>query len=150
MNPTTTQGRRRRCGAFAMIVAVALVALVALALGAVLSLFRLDLNRTADALEQAQLRQMLLAGQREARGQLESARAGAQPVALALPASLSAQGGALEFGVAPEKGPDGAAAAEVTVRAALGRRTMTQTLGYEKGPQGWRVTRATLSPAGGA
>ena len=98
-------GRRCPRRGFAMIVAVALVALVAVALGAVMSLFRLDLDRTANALEQAQLRQMLLAGERAARGQLETVTAnpqGAQgpaPVVVALPAALVADGGALSVSV---------------------------------------------------
>ena len=140
--------------AFAMIMAVALVALVALALGAVLSLFRLDLDRTARAVEQAQLRQMLLAGERAAREQLETAppdaanAAQGAPVSVPLPAALSANGAALELKFAPVAGTDGAPAAQVTVVATLERGTMTQTLGYEKGPQGWRLMRATLAPTG--
>ena len=143
MNTATLPTHHRR--GFAMIVAIGLVALVAMAIATVLALVRLDLRRTAESLEQAQLRQMLLAGERAAGEQLAASEAApaAQDVAVALPPGLAADGASLKLRLEP--GPkDGTAAA--TVEAALAGKALAQTLRYQRGPDGWQLAAVQLAP----
>ena len=135
--------RRTRHG-FAMLTALALVALVAVAMAAALSVFRLDLRRTAGTVDDAQLRQLLLAGQRAARDRLPR-DAGAVPTIeqpVALPAPLAAEGAVtlrLRRGASRDT-------ADVGVEARLGNRTATQTLHYERRPVDWSLVSADLAP----
>jgi hypothetical protein len=128
---------------FATLTAIALVALVAVAMAAAAAVFRLDVRRTAAAVDDAQLRQMLLAGERAARARLD-ARAGAPAAAageaVALPPPLAAAGATLRISIAPD-----AAGAAATVEAALAGRAAAQTLRYERGPGGWRLASAELT-----
>jgi hypothetical protein len=145
-----TPAKRR---GFAMLTAVALVALVAMALAAVLALVRLDLGRTADALDEAQLRQMLLAGEHAARERLDAAGEAAprtdEAVPISLPPALAADGGAVDVTVLPRASRAAAEVVEVTVRARLGEKAASQTLRYERTSRGWRATAAALTVPGG-
>ena len=132
----------------AMLIAVALVSLVGMAIAAVLALVRLELTRTADTLEDAQLRQMLLAGETAAREKL-SAMTGDVPkageeVSVPLPAALAADGAALHLRIAA--GPDAGTLTtrEVVVEATVGRRTLGQRLNYERDGGDWRLSGVVL------
>jgi hypothetical protein len=127
-----------------MLTALALVALVAVAIAAALSVFRLDLRRTAGAVDDAQLRQLLLAGQRAVRDRLPR-DAGAVPTIeqpMALPPPLAAEG-AVRLHLRPGAARD---TADAGIEARLGNRTATQTLRYERGPTGWSLVSADPAP----
>ena len=149
MKSVTRNDRR----GFAMLTAIALVALVGVAMAAVLALVQLDLRRTADALVEAQLRQMLLAGERAARERLDATGTdgprAAEAAPASLPAALAADGGALEVTLTSAT-PAAGKEVEVTVRARLGERSAAQTLRYEHTPEGWRPRSATLLTPGGS
>ena len=150
MNPrlrrTLRRPRQRR--GLAMLTAIALIALVGVAMAAAGAVFRLDLRRTAASVQDAQLRQLLVAGERAAREALPAAGAGAGAVTesnhpVALPPALAARGESLVVRFGPRK-KDGEATA--TVEAALEGRVASQTLLYERGPGGWRLASAALNP----
>jgi hypothetical protein len=128
---------------FAMLTAIALVAVVGVAMAAAASVFRLDLRRTAAVVEDTQLRQLLIAGERAARAKLPAAPAAitASDDLVSLPPSLATRGASLTVRLAPG-GAEGTATA--TVEAALAGRVMKQTLSYERGPAGWRLAAAGL------
>lgn len=136
-----------------MLTAIALVALVAVAMAAVGSMFRLNLRRTGEALADAQLRQLLIAGERAARERLASAKASdavpsnavrAFDHSVPLPAPLAAAGGSLKLRIQPARGDNTAATVEATVEAALEGRSLSQALRYERGPAGWTLAAAEL------
>jgi len=149
MNPMlrrTPRPRHRR--GLAMLTAIALIALVGVAMAAAGAVFRIDLHRTAAAVQDAQLRQMLVVGERAAREALPAAGAGAGAVTesnhpVALPPALAARGESLVVRFGPRK-KDGEATA--TVEAALEGRVASQTLLYERGPGGGRLASAALNP----
>jgi len=133
---------------FAMLTAIALVALVSVAMAAAAAVFRLDVRRTASAAEEAELRELLMAGERIARERLASAggddpRAGME--AVPLPPSLAADGGSLRLIVTP--GP-ASGTMQVIVEAAVPGRSMSQALRYERGPNGWGLGGAGLISLG--
>jgi hypothetical protein len=128
-----------------MLTAIALVALVGVAMAAAASVFGLDLRRTAAVVGDAQLRQLLVAGERAARQNLPmdaAAAVGGFDGAVPLPPALAERGATLALRVAPAD--PSAAAAEATVEAALAGRVARQTLRYERGPAGWRLAAAEL------
>ena len=142
MNPTPRRSRQRR--GFAMLTAIALIALVGVAMAAAAAVFRLDLRRTAAAVRDAQLRQLLVAGERAARETLPAGGAVTQSnQSVALPPAVAARGASLAVRFDPGQ-KDGDATA--TVEAALEGRAATQTLHYERGPAGWRLASAALNP----
>jgi hypothetical protein len=125
-----------------MLTAIALIALVGVAMGAAASVFKLDLRRTAAVLEDTQLRQLLVAGERAARDKLPAAGAVAEsngPVPL--PPPLAARGASLAVHVS---GGQTETEATATVEAALEGRVMSQILHYERGPAGWRLLAAAI------
>ena len=149
MNPrlrrTLRRPRQRR--GLAMLTAIALIALVGVAMAAAGAVFRLDLRRTAASVQDAQLRQLLVAGERAAREALPAAGAGAGAVTesdhpVALPPALAARGASLTVRFEPgQKDAD----ATATVEAALEGRVASQTLHYERGPAGWRLASAAVN-----
>jgi len=142
--PRRTPRRPRHRRGLAMLTAIALIALVGMAMAAAGAVFHLDLRRTAAAVQDAQLRQLLVAGERAAREALPAAGAGAVTDAdhpVALPPALAARGASLVVRFDPGKKPGDATA---TVEAALEGRVMSQTLHYERGPAGWRLASAAI------
>ena len=140
-----TQARRkvnRRRRGFAVLTAIVLTALVAVAMTAALSVFRANVRRTAAALDDAQLRQLLLAGERVARQRLAAPPAPAgQGGPVELPPSLSQDGATLRVDAA---GPATERAAVFRVIVTLGGRRASQTLQYEAGAGGWALVHADL------
>jgi hypothetical protein len=131
-----------------MLTAIALIALVGVAMAAAAAVFKLDLRRTAAVLEDTQLRQLLVAGERAARDKLPAAGVVAEsngPVSL--PPPLAARGASLSLHVSSGQTETEATA---TVEAALEGRVASQTLHYERSPAGWRLGSAELrTPPGG-
>jgi hypothetical protein len=141
MKQQRTRTHTRR--GFAMLTAIALIGLVAVAMAAAAAVFRLDLRRTTAVMEDAQLRQLLVAGERAAREKLPAAPGpvSASEAPVSLPPALTTRGATLAVHLS--KGPEGDDAI-ATVEAALAGRVATQTLTYQRGPAGWRVASATL------
>jgi len=140
MKPITRTPARR---GFAMLTAITLVALVGVAMAAAGSVFRLDLRRTAAVTQDAQLRQLLIAGERAARDKLPATPGPVAPSegAVPLPPALASRGATLSVRIGA--GPNDAEAA-ATVGAALAGRVVTQTLTYQRGPAGWRLASAVI------
>ena len=147
LSRSTGRGRKFHASrrGFAMLTAIALVALVAVAMAAAASVFRLDLRRTVTGAEDAQLRQLLFAGERIARAKLprEDGKVESAAGPVQLPPALAAQGASMNVGVAPKA--DNADAAVATVEATLGGRAAAQTLRYERGPGGWRLAGVEIT-----
>ena len=138
--PRPSSARRRR--AFATIAALGLIAVVGVTLAAVATLLAGDVKRTRRAAEDAQLRQLLLAGEAAARATLGATN---QPgeVALKLPSELESAGITLMI-----ERLDNADSAEnvqfrVTARGGDGR-SIAQTLRYTRAAEGWRLQTAEL------
>ena len=127
---------------FAMIVAIALIGVVGLALASILSLSHLDLRRTSEAAQGAQLRQLLVAGERAARDRLNAGDATGGVLSVSLPPALAADGGAMEVRVEPAV--EAGAPAVVTVEAKLGTAGLSQTLRYHRGAEEWKLVGAEL------
>jgi Tfp pilus assembly protein PilX len=140
MNATRTSSRRR---GFAALTALALIAIVGLGLAAMASLFAAETRRTGRHRDDAQLRQLMLAGEAAAREAL--ARGGRQGD-VPLPAELASAGTRLTFAPADEPPPPpGADAARVRVTAVTGEgRVMSQVLGYARAGDGWTLRSAEL------
>ena len=138
--------RRRRNG-FATATAMAVVALAAVALASLAALLVSDGRRTRDALDDAQLRQLLLAGADEATRRVGANDAGAAGggTSLALPSELAAGGGSVRLTVDPP------AVGEADVRVAhveatyAGRRG-GQVLRFRREEGGWRLVEAQRGP----
>lgn len=149
MNRTTAQPHATARPGFASVTAVILIALVGAALAAAVTLLGAESRRTRSAVEDAQLRQLLLAGEAGARQHL--ARRGAADgtaVPLALPADLSAAGARVELRFSPDEAGD---SCEVRVDASLGRRRASQSLRFNRGNRGteWQLVAAELNPPDG-
>ena len=141
---TRTISRRSRRG-FAVLTAIVLTALVAVAIAAALSVFRTNLSRTAAVASDAQLRQLLLAGERVARARLASPADGAgQGERVELPAALPQDGATLHIDAV---GPRTEGAAAFRVTATLSGRRASQTLRYENRAGGWALADAELEPS---
>lgn len=134
--------RARSRKGFATATAVALIGLVALASGAILTLFNTELRRTRQTAEEAQLRQLLVAGERAA-AELLSARPepGEGEQTVALPSFLAGEGVKLSLHFEP---PGGAGPVNVRVEATLGRTGLAQVLRYERSADAFKLAGATL------
>lgn len=125
-------GRRADRRGFALVTAVILLALMSAVALAMVMLLRADMNRTHAAEDEAQLRQLLLAGSDVARTAAETG-----VVEVPLPAELA--GGKLTLRIEQE-GEQRRASVEASVDAARAR----QALVLERARTGWRVIEARL------
>jgi Zn-dependent alcohol dehydrogenase len=141
MTLTHTRVRRyrsRRRG-FAALTAIALIALVGFGLAAMAALFAAETRRTGRVREDAQLRQLLLAGEVAAR---EALSRGERRGAVALPVELTTEGVRLTFAPAGEPG-ERETRCRVTARTGDGR-VMSQRLTYEMTGASWTLRAAEL------
>jgi hypothetical protein len=123
-----------------MVVAIVLIGLVATA-SAVLAIdFAAQARRTQSFAEDAQLRQLLLAGAQAAPRQLQ---AGTPPErkSISLPDLLIEQGGVLTLQTLPAASPDEKL---VRIEASLPRRHLAQDLRFTKRDGSWRIAAAEL------
>ena len=137
--PKTAWARR----GFTVVMALGLLALVAAGLLSLGALLTTDARRTMRGEDDAQLRQMLMAGATAARqhaGQWPAA-VQAERLVVALPPELASAGGALDLQTEPD-----AAESRVAVRitARLIDRQMRQTLTFERTGGAWRPVDAAL------
>ena len=131
--------RHRRRAAFATLVAIILMGLIALMLTTVGMIFAADARRTRSQRDDAQLRQLLTAGAVMARNQLDRSPT-TQPTAVALPSEIESK---LNITLAREKDGDHVTA---TVHAAIGRRSVEQVVRFERRSGKWQAATATLQP----
>ena len=130
--------RKSRSG-FALIVAIALVAMVAMTIASIGFVMREDVLRTRAAGDEAQLRQLLLAGTQTARVRL-AATGGKADGAMALPDSLAGDGARVSLT------QESAAAdqAGVRIEASLGSRRLSQVVHFVLKDGAWQVDAAEL------
>lgn len=138
MTVTVTASRRRSRG-FAALTAIALIAIVGLGLAAMAALFAGETRRTGRQRDDAQLRQLLIAGEVAARDALSR---GERDGTVAVPAELTSLGARLTF--SPIGDPsDRETHVHVTAHAADGR-TMSQRLTYAATDGKWALRSAEL------
>jgi Tfp pilus assembly protein PilV len=127
---------------FATFMAVVLLAALGISLAALATMVRIDARRTRDAAHQAQLRQLLLAGERVAASQLADAKA--PPVGdfkVALPAEAGDHALMLTF----QAGGADTDLAIAHVIATGDATTARQQLTWRQTPNGaWRLEAADL------
>ena len=130
-------GRKR---AFATITALALVGIVGVTLATLTGIFARDVKRSLRQHDDAQLRQLLIAGEIAARASLGGERAAGE-VKVGLPQELQSAGASLTYQTVPGDASD---VIEVRVTAAAGEgRSRSQTLKYAKAANGWELRSAT-------
>jgi hypothetical protein len=127
--------RTRR--AFATLTAIALISIVAVGLAAITTLFAADVKRTLRHADDAQLRQLLIAGQLAVTAAPKPGKAD-----VPLPPELQSAGATLAYDANPA--PDDAVLrVTVTARMASGR-AMTQTLHFIRDGDRWVLRSAEL------
>lgn len=123
---------------FTIILAITLFGMIAVAAAMIVHQLGYELQRTRTAYEDAQLRQLLVAGAQEVA--TEPSASTGQPVGQArqidLPPSLVSQGGSLSISQIKSGG-------DVLILAHLGTREATQTLHFDDQSHHWKV----LAPA---
>ena len=129
----------KRDRAFATITALALVGIVGVTLATLTAIFARDVKRSLRQHDDAQLRQLLIAGEIAARGSLGREATG--EVAVALPDELQSAANSLALQRLDGNQAD-VIEVRVTARAGEGR-SMRQTLKYAKDGDGWRLQSAT-------
>jgi type II secretory pathway component PulK len=128
----------RRRG-FATLIALGLIGLIGAALAALAVSFSHDVKRNARQMEDAQLRQLLIAGEAAARGSISGQ---VQPEKVELPAELGSAGMSVTWERTAEASADG-----VQVRATARtteNRSAAQMLRFVKEANGWVLQSAEL------
>jgi hypothetical protein len=133
--------RRLTRRAFATVAALGLIAVVGVTLAALATLLAGDVKRTVGGAADAQLRQLLIAGEAAARASLAHDGAPGE-VTLALPDELQSTGITLTIRRLDGVPPD-AVRFEVTARDSDGR-SATQTLHYARAGDRWQLLAAQL------
>jgi type II secretory pathway pseudopilin PulG len=128
--------------AFAMVTAIVLMGLIALTLAALGTAFVIQSRRTLALAEDAQLRQLLLAGALEAQSRL-AASALDKNIPIALPDELRDRGASLSL--QPEPSPP-ASQTVIRIEAALPHHRMAQRLTLAQTDGRWQVIAAELLP----
>ena len=136
---------------FGALVAILLLVIVAAMLPVIAGAFTANAKRTRTQADDAQLRQLLIAGAMFAKGQATAGAGGeigagatTQPTAvdIALPPGLADAAAKLTYSLARSDADH----ASATIRAQLGSRSMQQTLALERHPDGtWHATGAVLN-----
>ena len=132
---------RRRCRGFASFTAVVLVGTTAIALTAVASLTMYQAERTRNAATDAQLRQLLIAGQSYASEQLADGARQNNNLDVQLPDTLASDGASLSI---ERQSPPGNTAKTAIINATLHGRSVNQTLVYDAISGTWRVTEVEM------
>lgn len=127
---------------FALITAIALAGFVGVALAVVLMSFSAELKRTRSASDEAQLRQLLLAGASDAAARARGWPEAAEPHRweVTLPDDLARLGAK----VTSESQPSEAGLIQVRVNASLGGRRAAQTLRLAHTDKGWQTVAARI------
>ena len=128
--------------AFAMVTAIVLTGIIALTLAALGSAFVIQSRRTLALAEEAQLRQLLLAGALEAKSRLATSAVD-RNISIALPDELRDRGASLRL--QPEANP-AAGQAIIRIDAAFPRHRMSQRISFAQTNGRWQITAAELSP----
>jgi type II secretory pathway pseudopilin PulG len=130
-------GSHRHIG-FALMMTLVLIGMVAITLASLGMTTYLQIQRTQLETQQAQLRQLLLAGEQAARARLSTSA----PIdgAMTLPDSLTSDEAALTLR-SENVGQD---QATVYIDATLGRRQMSQTVHFIRQGEVWRLDSAEL------
>jgi hypothetical protein len=133
-----TAGHRVHRRGMALLMAVLMISIVAGSLAALTLAFAAQAKRTTRHAQEAQLRQLLLAGQVAAqRGGGQSANG-----EVSLPAELRSAGASVRYEMIPGSGAD---QMQVRVMARLGEgRSMTQTLRFARNVDRWELRAAEL------
>jgi hypothetical protein len=139
MTPGITYSKRDK--AFATITALAIIGLIGVTLATLTALFARDVKRSLRLNQDAQLRQLLIAGELAARESLGAEAAGGE-VAVTLPQDLQSAGLSLAYERLSRAEADGVEV-RVTARGA-DNRSVSQTLAYVKGADGWKLRSAGL------
>ena len=134
-------GRKPR--ALATVTAVVLIGIAAVAFVALTAVVGHDLRRTARARGEAQLRQLLLAGEAAAGQALDTSAAGPQVVPL--PSALTAERASVSF--TPDA-PSGDSRT-VAVTATFDGLSASQRLTYQRKQDRWVLVKAELQPTTG-
>jgi type II secretory pathway pseudopilin PulG len=122
----------------ALLMAVLMISIVAGSLAALTLAFAAQAKRTTRQAQDAQLRQLLLAGQVAAQQAVGQSGRGE----VALPADLRSAGGSVRYETISGSGAD---EMQVRVVARLGEaRTMTQTLRFARNADRWELRSAEL------
>jgi type II secretory pathway pseudopilin PulG len=122
----------------AMLMAVMMISIIAAALAALTLSFSAQAKRTARQAQDAQLRQLLLAGQFAAQQSIGHTAGGD----VALPADLRSEGTSVRYETIPGNKVD---ETQIRVVARLdGGRTMTQTLRFTRVADHWELRAAEL------
>ncbi|HEY2584793.1 MAG TPA: hypothetical protein VGI81_03385 [Tepidisphaeraceae bacterium] len=135
-----TTNRNRPPRGFTIIVGILLLGLIAVAVALVTRQMGYEMKRTRAAYEDAQLRQLLLAGAQDAvarAGSWDADRPAPDHWELEVPASLRHLGASVSMRVS-ESGPD---ARQVQIDAHLGRRDATDTLQFSRTDRGWKFAK---------
>lgn len=124
----------RRPRGFTIILAVVLLGLVAVAAAMIVHQLGYELQRTRTAYEDAQLRQLLLAGAQEIAKSTEppASQPAVQAHKIELPLNLAAQGASLSVSPAQPGG-------DVLITAHLGTREAVETLHFDDQLRRWAV-----------
>jgi type II secretory pathway component PulK len=133
--------RRQRQG-FAMIMAIALMALAAMALAAAGAAFYTQVVRTRLAAEDAQLRQLLLAGAQCSIAHLDASTSIDGQVLL--PDGLTQQGAVLTLHAATDQSTASADQQVVQIDAALPRHRLSQRVEFWRHNGIWQIADADL------
>lgn len=126
----------RRRG-FTIILAIVLLGLVAVAATMIVHQLGYELRRTRTAYEDAQLRQLLLAGaqQVQMRGDQYRSQEKMDPQAVNVPTSLTAEGASVSI----SSDPSTRHAGDIRIIAHLGARDAEQTLHWDQASHQWNV-----------
>lgn len=122
---------------FATLIALLMLGVVAAAIVALLALLSIDARTTARDAEEAQLRQLLVAGAADVKEKLSGGEAARTNWTVATPQDLAAQ-------VHIEMSGDGDAR-QAVITARRGARTMSQTLRFHRDQDRWQAESAELA-----
>lgn len=136
MSPTQCTRTTRPRRGFALITALVLLGLVVTLMVTMTSQLRMQIRRSAAAEQEAQFRELLLAGQTAASQTLDSV----SPQRLPVPPEL-ADGKATITCTRDRAHPE-----QVLVQATLAGQSREQRLYYKRGPNGWQLDDAVLDP----
>ena len=131
--------RPARSSGFATLTALGLVAIIGVGLAAMAAVFAGEVRRSARVRDDAQLRQLLLAGEVAARAAVAR---GGDAGEVELPGELKVRGAALAL-AAEGTDADGQRKLRVTARLA-GERSMSQVLTYRGSGAEWTLHSAEL------
>ncbi len=130
-----------RCRGFAMCAAIIVFGMVAVTIVSLSAAFSVQAGRAYSQSQDAQLRELLLAGAQAARARLDSQSA--FPVTIPLPSSLSDQGATLLLTRQSPQSPD---AAVIDIQASLPHHALAQRLQFSHASGTWQLIDAQLNP----